>query len=156
MASRLEGELEQLFADDVLAGQELGTMRRALSTRQFVQWACADHDWNQLHYDHLYATRERGLPGVAGPGGLTIAFLAQILTDWAGPRARVLRVRGEYRGLVFATDVLTCGGRVVSKEGQPGGEGAIIECELWCENEAGKRVTSGRGTVWLPSRAATT
>lgn len=141
---------EQLYFEDVEIGMPVPPLTKQLSSRQFVQWAGADHDWNPLHYDHFFAT-QRGLSGIVGPGALTTAFLGQLLTDWIGPRGQVRQVRGEYRGVTYPTDVLTVTGKVIAK--RIAAEGNLVECELWCENPGGKRVTIGGGLVALPTKA---
>ena len=140
----------QLYFEDVEIGMELPAITKQSSTRQFVQFAGADYDWSPLHYDHAYATKEQGLSSVVGQGALTTGFLGQVLTDWIGPRGLVRRVRGEYRHVNSPGDTLTVKGRVVEKNTGAGGN--LVECDLWCENQDGRRVTIGSGTVRLPTR----
>ena len=140
----------KLYFEDVETGIDLPALTKRLSTRQFVQWAGADYDWNPLHYDHVYATKEMGLSSVVGPGALGTAFLGQILTDWIGPTGVVRKIRGEYRAVVLPGDTLTIRGKVTKKMKEA--DQNLVECELWCENQLGKRVTIGSGTFSLPTR----
>jgi len=140
---------KQIYFEDVEVGVELPTLTKEVSPRQFVRWAGASYDFNPLHYNHQFA-QQRGLEGIVGPGALTQAFLGQVLSDWAGPRGRVTRVYGEYRGVTLPTDTLKVGGKVIEKKITP--EGNLVECEVWCDNPEGKQITRGSGTVALPSR----
>jgi acyl dehydratase len=140
---------EQLYYDDVEVGMDLPSVTKPLSPRQFVRWAGASYDFTTFHYNHQDAVG-RGLNGIVGQGALSTAFLGQVLTDWIGPRGRVLGVYGEYRGVTLPTDTLTVTGKVVEKKTTV--DGNVVECELWCQNESGKRVTIGSGTVALPAR----
>ena len=58
------------------------------------------------------------------------------------------RLSFRYGDFVFPGDTLTCNGKVSGK-----GEGGVVECELWIENQHGTRVLkSGKAVVELPVR----
>ena len=87
--------------------------------------------------------------GVFAHGMLSMGFVAQALTDWAGAgRVRKLGVR--FAALVRLKDVVTCHGRVVSKSSKE--DVHLVELDVWAENQRGEKVVTGRATVALPSR----
>jgi acyl dehydratase len=82
-------------------------------------------------------------------GMLTMGFVAQAITDWAGAgTVRKLGVR--FQGLVRLQDVITCKGRVLGKSSKDGTH--LIEVEVWAENQKGEKVVTGKATVALASR----
>jgi acyl dehydratase len=88
--------------------------------------------------------------GVFAHGMLSMGFVAQAVTDWAGAgTVRKLGVR--FAGLVRLKDTVTCRGRVVGKSSKD--DVHLVELEIWAENGKGEKVVSGRATVALPSRA---
>jgi len=87
--------------------------------------------------------------GVFAHGMLSMGFVAQALTDWAGAgRVRKLGVR--FAALVRLEDVVTSHGRVVSKSSKE--DVHLVELDVWAENQRGEKVVTGRATVALPSR----
>jgi acyl dehydratase len=87
--------------------------------------------------------------GVFAHGMLSMGFVGQALTDWAGAgTVRKLGVR--FAALVRLRDTVTCKGRVLSKASK--GEVNLVELEVWAENQRGEKVVTGKATVALPSR----
>jgi hypothetical protein len=84
--------------------------------------------------------------GVFGHGMLTMGFVAQSVTDWAGAGAvRKLGVR--FAGLVRLKDVITCKGRVLAKSSKNGTH--LVEVDLWAENQKGELVMKGQSQIQL-------
>ena len=123
----------------VEAGQELPELVKQPTARQLVQYAGASGDFYEIHYDQEYA-RSVGLSGVILHGLLKAAFLAQLVTDWAG-EARLKSFEASYRGMDVPGVPYRCRGRV--KEVRDG----EIELELWGEDPEGKRTTLGTAVL---------
>jgi len=88
--------------------------------------------------------------GVFAHGMLSMGFVAQAVTDWAGA-GRVKKLGVRFAALVRLKDTVTCRGRVVAKSSKD--DVHLVELEVWAENQRGEKVVSGRATVGLPSRA---
>jgi acyl dehydratase len=132
-----------LRMQDVSVGQVLPPLVKHPTTRQLTMYAGASGDFYEIHYDRDFAASQ-GLPDVILHGALKSAFLAQLLTDWAGAEAlRSLSVR--YRDMDVPGDTLTCKGVVVAKDDAAG----TIRCEIWLENGVGTKTTTGEGVVAL-------
>src|SRR5690348_11548459 len=86
------------LAATVRVGQELPELVKEPTTRQLVQYAGAQGDFYEIHYDQDYA-RSVGLPGVILHGLLKAAFLAQLVTDWIGDEATLKTFGVSYRGI---------------------------------------------------------
>jgi acyl dehydratase len=124
----------------VEVGQELPELIKHPTTRQLVQYAGAQGDFYEIHYDQDYA-RGVGLPGVILHGLLKAAFLSQLVTDWLGDRGQLKTLEVSYRGIDMPGHPYTCGGRVTRVDGEE------VELEVWGEDESGKRTTVGTATA---------
>jgi len=140
---------QQLYYEDVQEGTEVTTLEKLPTTRTLVMWAGASGDFFELHYDKEFATGQ-GFQNVLVHGRLGAALLSQMLTDWIGDQGEVKRISVQYRGNAFPGEKFVCGGKVIKKYVE-GGEHRV-ECEIWGENPAAKRVTLGTAVVALPSK----
>ena len=122
------------------AGEQLPELVKHPTTRQLVQYAGASGDFYEIHYDQD-AARATGLPGVILHGLLKTAWLAQLVTDWMGPEARLRSLDVSYRGLDFPGRHYRCRGLVKSRS-----DGAA-ELEIWGEDPDGNKTTIGTATV---------
>ncbi len=125
-------------------GQEIPELVKHPATRQLVQYAGAQGDFYEIHYDQAYA-KSVGLPGVILHGLLKAAFLGQLVTDWLGDRGTLKTFEVSYRGIDQPDHAYRCRGRVTRVEGDE------VELEVWGEDEGGKRTTTGTATVRVGS-----
>ena len=126
----------------VEVGQEITDLVKHPTTRQLVQYAGAQGDFYEIHYDQDFA-RGVGLPGVILHGLLKAGFLGQLVTDWLGDRGRLISFEVSYRGVDVPGKPYRCRGRVSKVDGDD------VELEVWGEDDAGKRTTVGTATVRL-------
>ena len=126
----------------VHVGQELPELVKNPTTRQLVQYAGAQGDFYEIHYDQEYA-RSVGLPGVILHGLLKAAFLGQLVTDWIGDEATLKAFELSYRGIDQPGHPYRCRGKVTKVDGKD------VELEIWGEDHAGKRTTVGTASVEL-------
>ena len=124
----------------VKVGDELPELVKQPTTRQLVQYAGAQGDFYEIHYDQEYA-RGVGLPGVILHGLLKAAFLGQLVTDWLGEEGRLKTFEVSYRGLDVPGRPYTCRGKVTRIDGNE------AELEVWGEDPDGNRTTIGKATV---------
>ena len=111
---------------------------------QLTRYAGASGDFNPIHQDDEFA-KAAGMGGVFAHGMLSMGFVGQVVTDWAGAGdVRKLGVR--FAGLVRLKDTITCRGRVLGKSDD------LVDLELWAENQRGEKVVTGKATVTLPPR----
>src|SRR5438128_145742 len=121
----------------------------ATSGRARTRCAGAAGDCRPLHQDDECG-RAAGMGGGFAHGMLSLGFVAQASTDWAGAgTVRKLGVR--FAALVRVKDVVTCRGRVLAKSSKD--DVNLVELEVWAENQRGEKVVTGRATVALASRA---
>ena len=126
----------------VAAGEEIYDLVKHPTTRQLVQYAGAQGDFYEIHYDQDFA-RSVGLPGVILHGLLKAAFLGQLVTDWLGDRGTLKMFEVSYRGIDVPGKPYRCRGRVTKVDGRD------VELEVWGEDHEGNRTTIGTATVEL-------
>ena len=125
-------------------GDEIPELVKHPTTRQLVQYAGAQGDFYEIHYDQDYA-RSVGLPGVILHGLLKAGFLGQLVTDWLGDRGTLKTFEGSYRGLDVPGKPYRCRGKITKVDGRQ------VEVEVWGEDPAGQRTTVGSATVEMAS-----
>ncbi len=123
-------------------GDEIPELVKHPTTRQLVQYAGAQGDFYEIHYDQDFA-RSVGLPGVILHGLLKAAFLGQLLTDWLGDEGELKSFEVSYRGIDVPAKPYRCRGKITKVDG------SSAELEVWGEDESGTRTTVGAATVEL-------
>jgi acyl dehydratase len=139
----------RVYFDDVKVGDELPPLVKGpIAQIQLTRYAGASGDFNPIHQDEAFA-RAAGMGGVFAHGMLSMGFVAQAVTDWAGAgRVRKLGVR--FAALVRPGDTVTCRGRVMATSQKDGVN--LVELDVWAENQRGEKVVTGKATVALPAR----
>ena len=123
-------------------GDELPELVKNPTTRQLVQYAGAQGDFYEIHYDQDYA-RSVGLPGVILHGLLKAAWLGQLVTDWLGDKGTLKTFEVSYRGLDVPGRPYRCKGKITKVEGKD------VALEVWGEDPDGNKTTVGSATVAL-------
>lgn len=131
--------------EDVEVGEELPPVTRNASRAQLFLYSAATWNLHRIHYDVDYA-RSEGHPDVIVHGPLQGAWLTQYLTDWAGPRGRLVSAAWQNRASALPEQDLTFRGRVVAKEGDE------VTVDLYEEGPDGRALMPGRAVVRLPRR----
>jgi acyl dehydratase len=135
------------LADSVRVGYEIGPLTKGPITKLMIQkYACGSGDFAQIHMDDEHA-RSVGLPGVIMHGMMSMAFLAQLMTDWLGDVEALKNLDVRFLGIVRPGDVLTCTGKVVERT-EAEGRGRVV-CDLSIVNQRGEMSTSGRAVAEL-------
>jgi acyl dehydratase len=139
----------RVYFEDVKVGDELPPLVKGpIQQIQLTRYAGASGDFNPIHQDDEFA-KAAGMGGVFAHGMLSMGFVGQVVTDWAGAgQVRKLGVR--FAGLVRLKDTITCRGRVLAKSSKD--DVNLVDLEVWAENQNGDKVVTGKATVALPTR----
>ena len=139
----------KVYFEDVKVGDELPPLVKGpIQQIQLTRYAGASGDFNPIHQDDEFA-KAAGMGGVFAHGMLSMGFVAQAVTDWAGAgRVRKLGVR--FAALVRLKDTVTCRGRVLSTSQKDGLN--LVELEIWAENQKAEKVVTGKAIVALIAR----
>jgi acyl dehydratase len=139
----------KVYFDDVKIGDELPPLvKPPIQQIQLTRYAGASGDFNPIHQDAEFANAA-GMGGIFAHGMLSMGFVAQAVTDWAGA-GNVRRIGVRFAALVRLKDVVTCRGRVLSTSTKDGLN--LVELEIWAENQRGEKIVTGRAMVSLPAR----
>jgi len=126
----------------VKVGGEIPELIKHPTTRQLVQYAGAQGDFYEIHYDQEFA-RSVALPGVILHGLLKAAFLGQLVTDWLGDRGSLKSFEVSYRGIDQPGRPYRCRGKITKVDGDQ------VELEVWGEDSDGNKTTVGSATVLM-------
>ena len=139
----------RVYFEDVKVGDELPPLVKGpIQQIQLTLYAGASGDFNPIHQDDEFA-RAAGMGGVFAHGMLSMGFVAQAVTDWAGA-GRVRKIGVRFAGLVRLKDTVTCRGRVIGTSQKDGVN--LVELDVWAESQKGEKVVTGKATVSLPVR----
>ncbi|MFC2042451.1 MaoC/PaaZ C-terminal domain-containing protein [Chloroflexota bacterium] len=141
---------KQLFYEDINVGDEITPITKKATLLQNVMYAAATWDFHRHHYDKEFAD-SKGYPRTFVDGQIFGAFLAQMVTQWAGTAGMVKQLGLNYRVMAVPGDVLTCKGKVVDKHTKDNEN--LVNCDLWIENQRGEKVVGpAHALLALPSR----
>ena len=140
----------QLYFEDVAEGQEIPPLEKQVHMINLLMYLGTVWLTDRIHFDHLYATEHRGLPGVVAPGNMGVDYYTHFLSDWAGEKGELRKLSVQYRSFMVAGDALSCGGKIIGKYIKEGK--GYVELELWIKNEKGINCAPGKGVVELPVR----
>ncbi len=139
----------RVYAEDVKVGDELPPLVKGpIQQIQLTRYAGASGDFNPIHQDDEFA-KAAGMGGVFAHGMLSMGFVAQAVTDWAGA-GRLRKIGVRFAALVRLKETVTCRGRVLAKSSKD--DEHLVELEIWAENDKGEKVVTGKATVALPVR----
>ena len=145
-------DTEIRYFEDIKVGDELPALRKEISMARMMAYGASTWDFIRIHYDADFV-REKGFKGPFLDGQMLGGFLAQQVQDWAGPRAFLRKLGFQNRVMVFPGDTVT-GHGVVTGTRIDGGE-ALVECDLWMENQDGDKVVQpATAVVRFPQRGA--
>jgi hydroxyacyl-ACP dehydratase HTD2-like protein with hotdog domain len=127
---------------DVAVGDELPAATRQASRAQLFLYSAATHNPHRIHYDREYAAVE-GHPDIIVHGPLQGAWLSQYVTEWAGPRGRMLTLTWQNRRSALPERDYTFRGVV------RGVDDDVVALDAWAEDGDGV-LMPGTATVRLP------
>lgn len=139
--------MEQRTFESVSVGDEMPPMVKRATTTQLFLYSAATHNPHRIHYDREYAAVE-GHPDVLVHGPLQGAWLSQFVTDWAGPRGRMLHLSWQNRARGYPNRDLIFRGKVTGTGEEDGRR--VVYLDVWEENDEGQVLMPGKATVALP------
>ena len=134
----------QRLLADVLVGTALEPVTRNASRAQLFLYSAATHNPHRIHYDRDYALTE-GHADIIVHGPLQGAWLSQYVTDWAGPRGRMLTLTWQNRRSALPEHDYVLRGTVDAVDGD------VVTLAVRLEDGDGSVLVPGTATVRLPS-----
>jgi len=133
----------------VTAGEELPKLVMPFTVTRAVYLASATRDFSPQHSNRRYAQERSKTTDVFVNTPFNVGMISRFLTDWAGPRSTVRRIRFAMRGNVCAGDDMILEGRVTEKLVEDGEHRVAVEVTISTQDGP---VTPCTTVVALPSR----
>ena len=121
-------------------GEPLPELVIPITATRIVSGAIASRDYQDVHHD-VSAAREKGSPDIFMNILTTNGLVGRFVTDWAGPRARILKIAIRLGVPNYPGDTMILTGSVARTE-----EDGTVEVAVRGANQLGDHVT---GTVTL-------
>jgi hydroxyacyl-ACP dehydratase HTD2-like protein with hotdog domain len=134
----------QRLLGDVHVGDELEPATRNASRAQLFLYSAATHNPHRIHYDRDYALTE-GHPDIIVHGPLQGAWLSQYVTDWAGPRGRMLTLTWQNRRSALPEHDYVFRGTIAAVDGD------VVHLAVHLEDGDGTVLMPATATVRLPA-----
>jgi hydroxyacyl-ACP dehydratase HTD2-like protein with hotdog domain len=142
---------DTLVFEDVFPGQVFPTLKVAISPVQMFYFSAASYNGHRIHYDATWTTQIEGYSGILVQGPFQAALLARAITDWAGPRSRLVEYSVQNREIVYAGETLWFTATVTGKRVL--GSLALVDLDACARTDGGAVVMPGKATVSLLRRA---
>ena len=141
--------MSQVYFEDVEPGYELDPLIKEPTREQLDAFTTA---WGSGlgRFTSDEVARKEGFTGVILPGNMSMAFLAQLLTEWAGSAGKVKRLEVDFRRSIQPGDKLSCVGLVTDTETEDGENRVILD--VYIETQKGERALQGTALVLLPNK----
>jgi acyl dehydratase len=105
-------KLANLSADQIAVGDKLPTLTVPVTPTTIVMGASASRDYQPQHHDHEWCIRV-GLPGIVMNTPNQAGWMSRYITEWAGPMARLGRMKFRMRSSICPGDLLQISGEVM-------------------------------------------
>ena len=135
-----------LSYDDVEVGAELGPVIKSPTLEEVKTFCRAYRLKEPNRFTDLEAANKEGVPHLIVPGAMSMAYLSQLITDWA-PNVTIKRLDVIFRAPVKQEEPIQCMGVVTDKEVRDGEN--WLECDLYIENSEGQRAVTGKAIAVL-------
>jgi acyl dehydratase len=97
---------ETLILDRVKVGDRLPALSHDVTATTVVLGALASRDWRPMHHDKDFAVHRNGIRDIFMNTPNQAAWFERYVTDWAGPRGRLGRMRFRMHDSVFPGDTM--------------------------------------------------
>ncbi len=141
-----------VYWEDVEAGQELPNWSRTTDLMNWNRYAAVNDEFVYIHMDDNAGKAALNEQGAFGMGNLRMAYLHNMLREWAGDEAWIKQVGCQYRAINNKGDLLTCVAFVKEIKVENGEHQVILEVDVI--NQNGLSTAPGSAIVVLPSRRA--
>jgi acyl dehydratase len=135
-------KFDSVNVGDLLPALQLPPVDRTV----LALFAGASGDHNPIHIDVDFARRS-GMPDVFAQGMLGMAWIARLVTGWAG-QSNLRRLDVRFLGITHLGNVIRCSGRVIEKLEENGER--CVRVEVQSANQFDQNKIVGEALVALP------
>ncbi len=140
---------EQVYYDDVHAGDAIPVLSVTVDETQMFFFSAATYNGHRIHYDKEWARDVEGYDNVLVHGPLQAALLSRALTDWIGGDGRLVAFSVQNRAVAYPGEELTFGGVVTGKRSSDAS--GLVDLDIYCKR-GDDVLMPGTATVALPLR----
>ena len=140
-----------LLWSEVEEGATLPELVMPINTTRCVYLASATRDFSPQHSNRDYCQQRSKTRDVFVNTPFNVGMVGRYLTDWAGPRSRVRRIKVEMRKNVCAGDDMILSGKVTRKYVEDGEH--RVDLDVMISTAEGPATPCG-ATLALPTRKA--
>jgi 3-hydroxybutyryl-CoA dehydratase len=128
-------------------GEDIPSLKKDMSQSMIMAYAEVSGDFNPLHVDPDFAGKTK-FGGTIAHGHIAVSWLCEMLLIW---RKGDFLKGGKLEGVRFVApirpgDTLEVKGRVTETTSDR------IMCDVWVENQDGKRVVEGKASIPLSEK----
>ncbi len=105
-------EIKGLTVDQIKVGDELPPLTQPVTATTVVLGALAARDWRPMHHDKDFAVNRNGVKDIFINTPNNAAWFERYITDWAGPKGRLGRMKFKMSSSVFPGDEMAMSGKV--------------------------------------------
>ena len=128
---------------EIAAGQALPEREFTATNVSLFCYNAAIWNPHRIHYDETYTTEVEKHPKIVIDGPLQGDWLSQIVVNWVGEEAELLKFDYSNRRASYLGETLKSGGKVLKVDPKTG----LVEVELFLKNEDGEITSPGSATV---------
>lgn len=140
------------YFEDVSVGDEVPPFVRRTDLMNWNRYAAVNDEFTYTHMDDETGRAKLNPEGAFGMGNLRLAYMVNMLTDWAGDEVEIRETYIEFRAINKKNDVLTTTGRVAEKTVE--GDDHLVRIETDVVNQDGTSTSPGYAVMALPRRGA--
>ena len=137
------------YFEDVELGDEIGPLEKVATDEEVLNFCNMWGDREPSRFTDQAIAEQSRLPGPILPGIMSMALMANLLTDWAGPTG-VKDLDLVFRQPVPHNKPLKILATVTDTR-QENGEN-LVECDIMMTGAEGERYVGGTALLSLPSR----
>ena len=130
-----------LSYDDIEIGTCLGPIKKTPSLEDVKTFCRAYRMEESNRFTDINVARKEGVLRLIVPGVMSMAYLSQLITDWA-PNISIKRLDLIFRAPVNQEKTIDCVGIVTDKEVRNGEN--YLECDLYILDADGQRPVTGK------------
>lgn len=131
----------------VAVGDRLPPVTRTTGFEHWNRFAAVNDEFVPIHMDDE-AGRAAGHPTATGMGDLQWSYLHNLVRGWLGTPGRIVRIEGQFRGLITKGMTVTARGVVTAVDSEPGGT-RTATLDIWIEDEHGNKLMPATAVVRL-------
>lgn len=141
----------ELYWEDVEEGDELPTLVMPITVTRCVFMAAASRDFAPQHHNREYAQQRSKTKDIFLGTHFNAGMMSRFMTDWAGPKSTVRRIKLGLRRSICAGEDMIITGRVSRKFERDGEHRVDIDIDV--STQEGPAYDCG-GTLALPTRSS--